>query len=106
MGMALSYPVSDRAGLHDAAPNIGQGDAADHRAIGFAKHDERIGSVGGDVFGVTAEPTAKTRTGEIVRWPDRLPGSQVLAARFAQLCPLWEIGHLRCPQQQAVTSRH
>src|SRR6266436_6091663 len=56
MRMRFSDPVPDGAGLHDAATDVRHRDAADHRAIGFAKHDERIGSVGGDVLGIAGQP--------------------------------------------------
>src|SRR3981081_3534574 len=51
MRMRLADPIADGAGLDDAAANIRQRDAADHRAVRFAEYDKRIGPVGGDVFG-------------------------------------------------------
>src|ERR1700676_2527337 len=105
MRMGLPDPVPDGAGLDDAAAHVRQGDAADHRAIRFAKHDERIGSVGGDVFGIAAQPAPETCAGQIVRWPYRFPWSQVFAAGVAQMRPLQKIGHLRRAQQEAVAAR-
>ena len=35
MGMGLADPIADGAGLHDAAADIRQRDAADHRAVGL-----------------------------------------------------------------------
>src|ERR1700712_4886009 len=95
VGMRLPDPVSDGAGLHDAAAHIGERDAADHRAVGFPEHDERIGTVGGDVLGVAAQPPPEARPGQVVGGPDRLPGRQVFAAVFAQMRPFQEIRHLR-----------
>src|SRR4030088_3817847 len=43
MRMGLPDPVSDGAGLDDAAADIRQRDAADHRTIRFTKYDEWIG---------------------------------------------------------------
>src|SRR5712664_4985102 len=65
MRVRFSDPVPDGAGLHDAAADVRQRDAADHRAIGFAKHDEGIGSVGGDVFGIAAQPPPETSAAKI-----------------------------------------
>src|SRR5216110_2268418 len=96
MRMRLSDPVPDGAGLHDAA---------DHRAIRFAEYDERIGSVGGDVFGIAAQPPPEAGAAQVVRWPDRLPWRQVFPAGFAQMRPLQKIGHLRRAQQKAMATR-
>src|SRR6267142_2771115 len=105
MCMGLPDPVPDRSGLHDAAADIRQRDAADHRTIGFAEHDEWIGSVGGDVFGIAAQPPPEARTRKIIGRPDRLPGRQVFPAVFAQMRPLQKIGHMRRTQHQAVPAR-
>src|SRR6266487_5693983 len=105
MRMRLSDPVPDGAGLHDAAADVRQRDAADHRAIRFAKHHERIGSVGGDVFGIATQPPPEAGAAQIVRWPDRLPRRQVFPAGFAQMRPLQKIGHLRRAQQKAMATR-
>src|SRR5207253_10288579 len=40
-GMGLADPIADGAGLHDAAADIGERDAADHGAIRLAGDDER-----------------------------------------------------------------
>src|SRR5450631_3526121 len=105
MRMGLPDPVSDGAGLHDAAADVGQRDTADHRPVRFAKYDERIGSVGGDVLGIAAQPPPETRARQIVGRPDRLPRREVFPAVFAQMHPLQEIGHLRRAQHKAVAAR-
>src|SRR5450759_147157 len=83
MGMGLPDPVSDRAGLHDAAADIRQRHAADHGAVGFPEHQERIGTVGGNVFGIAPQPPPEAGAGQIVGRPDRLPGCQIFPAGFA-----------------------
>src|ERR1700681_4020759 len=98
-------PVADGAGLHEAAADVGERYTADHRPIRFAKYDERIGSVGGDVFGIAAQPSPEARARQIVGRPDRLPWREVFPAVFAQMRPLQKIGHLRRAQQQAVAAR-
>src|SRR5882757_828957 len=105
MCMGLPDPVPDRSGLHNAAADIRQRDAADHRTIGFAEHDEWIGSVGGDIFGIAPQPPPEARTRKIIGRPDRFPGRQIFPAEFAQMRPLQKIGHLRRTQQQAIPAR-
>src|SRR5665213_1181237 len=105
MGVRLPDPVSDGAGLYDAAADIGERDAPDHRAIGLPEHDERIGAVGGDVLGIAAQPPPEARPGQVVGRPDRLPRRQIFPAVFAQMRPLQKVGHLRRTQQQALPAR-
>src|ERR1700730_19408770 len=80
-------PVADGAGLHDAAADVGERYTADHRPIRFAKYDERIGSVGGNVFGIAAQPSPEARARQIVGRPDRLPWREVFPAVFAPKKP-------------------
>src|SRR4051794_32942797 len=103
--MGFAGPVADGAGLHDAAANIRNGDAADHFAVGLAKHDEWTGSVGGDVLGIAAQPPPEARASKVIRRPDRLPWSQIFTAEIAQTGPLREVRHLRRAKQQPVASR-
>src|SRR5713226_4056887 len=98
MGMGLPDPVYDGAGLRVAASDFGYLVTADHRSIRFAKYDERIGSVGGDVFGIAAQPSPEARARQIVGRPDRLPRREVFPAIFAQMRPLQKIGRLRRAQ--------
>ena len=86
----------------DAAPDIGQRQAADQRVVRPADDEEGIALVGAQVLAIAADAAPERAAGEIVGRPGRLPRREEIAAGFAQRRPLGEVGHLRRAQHDAV----
>ena len=101
-GIGLTDPITDTAGLGDAAAHIRQRDAADQGAIRLAEDEKRIGLIGALVFGVALEAAAKCPAGEIIDGPDRFPGLEKGAAALAQRRPFGKVRHLRRTQHHPL----
>jgi len=100
-------PSSDGAGLHDAAPDIGQRHAADHHAVSIAEDDEGIGNGRRDVLGNSGAKRRRNPAGSDRRTADRLPGRQSKARLYSRSCgPLRESEHFARAAASSRGRRH
>src|SRR5262249_37940777 len=91
-------PVAKTAGLRDAAPDIGQRQAANQRAVRIAGYKKGITLVAAQILGIAFDAAAECRAREIVDRPGWLPRLKKIAAHLPQRRPFLEVGHLRGAQ--------
>src|SRR5262245_16328448 len=100
--VGCSYPVTETARLGTAPTNIRERQAAQQNIIILAENEEGIGEVAALVFGVALDATAKGCAGKVVGGPRWLPRREKITACFPQRRPFRTIGHLWCPEHDAI----